>query len=109
MTGYEELRRILAEAYDQSAKGKGRARHANARPWTEQPILSITRTVSAGFPYGQALKKVGESYGMLDRGEYQAAKAELLGAIVYIAAAIYHIEEQFITAREKSNDDSDSL
>ena len=90
---YGALRGILDEAYNQSAKGKGLERHGNGRAWTEQPILAITRDTGIGFPTGQAIKKVTEAVGMLGRGEGDAAARELLGAIVYTAAAIHFIRE----------------
>ena len=91
---YGALRGILDEAYNQSAKGKGLERHGNGKAWTEQPILAITRDTGIGFPTGQAIKKVTEAVGMLGRGEGDAAARELLGAIVYTAAAIHFIREQ---------------
>ena len=90
---YGALRGILDEAYNQSAKGKGLERHGNGKAWTEQPILAITRDTGIGFPTGQAIKKVTEAVGMLGRGEGDAAARELLGAIVYTAAAIHFIRE----------------
>ena len=90
---YGALRGILDEAYNQSAKGKGLERHGNGKAWTEQPILAITRDTGIGFPTGQAIKKVTEAVGMLGRGEGGAAARELLGAIVYTAAAIHFIRE----------------
>ena len=93
--GYEPLARILALAYDQSAKGKGKERHANARPFDKQPIMEIGRMLAStcdGELY-QVMKKVQEASGMISRGNTQAAKAELLGAIVYSAAAYLLIEE----------------
>jgi len=93
--GYEPLARILALAYDQSAKGKGKERHANARPFEKQPIMEIGRmlgSVCDGEMY-QIIKKVQEASNMVARGNAPAAKAELLGAIVYSAAAYLLIEE----------------
>lgn len=90
---YGALHEILMEAYYQSAEGKGRVRHSNNLPWTDQPILTITRTVGEGFPLGQAIKKLTEGSGMKSRGELEAARAEFLGAIVYTAAAIRYIDE----------------
>lgn len=91
--GYEDLRAILDEAYAQSAHGKGKERHANNLPWDKQPILQITRAAGVGFPVGQALKKLTEAIGMLDKGKHGAAEREILGAIVYAAAAIRYIRE----------------
>jgi hypothetical protein len=90
---YGDLLAILADAYEQSATGKGATRHANGRPWADQPIMTITRSVGIGFPLGQAIKKALEAQGMLGRGECRAARAELLGAIVYLAAAVRRIDE----------------
>jgi hypothetical protein len=93
MSDYAELQRVLDLAYQQSANGKGNERHANGRPITEQPIMQITRMVGYGFPAGQAQKKLQEAGGMLKAGRPEAAQAELLGAIVYCAAAWLYIEE----------------
>ena len=92
--GYFSLESVLDLALEQSAVGKGKERHANDLPFIDQPIMQISRQVGVGFPLGQAMKKAGESSGMLSRGEKEAAKRELLGAIVYLAAAYIYIEEQ---------------
>lgn len=92
--GYEPLARVLEAAYDQSSRGKGKERHANARPFMRQPIMEIARMVGSGYQIGQIMKKVQEAKGMADRSQYQAAKAELLGAIVYSAAAYMLLDEQ---------------
>lgn len=90
---YAALRAILDAALAQSAEGKGRERHADGRPWEAQPINTITAAVGIGFPLGQAVKKLTEAAGMLRRGEADAARAELLGAIVYTAAAVHAVEK----------------
>lgn len=92
--GYEALAGILQEAHDQAASGKGKERHANARPFMQQPILEIGRMCGLGYPTGQAQKKTQEAVGMFNRGEHKRAEAELLGAINYLAAAILLIREQ---------------
>lgn len=86
---YDILRKILDEAYDQAATGKGKERHANGKPWDEQPIAEIGRMVGTGFNTGQAIKKLQES----SRMEGETAVRELLGAIVYAASAIMLIRE----------------
>lgn len=93
--GYEQLAGVLAEAHDQAASGKGRERH-NGRgvSFDRQPILEIGRMCGPGFNTGQAMKKIQEAMGMLQRGETDAAIRELLGAINYTAAAILLIREQ---------------
>jgi hypothetical protein len=98
---YVTLRTVLNDAYLQSAEGKGKERHANQLPFDQQPILQIARSVGVGFPMGQAIKKISEASGMLARNQQDAAIAELLGAIVYSAAAILKIRED-----KKAIDDS---
>ena len=89
--GYAPLAAVLKEAYDQASKGKGHERHANGRPFIDQPIFQINRSV--GTNHGavfQACKKAEESTGL----PTEAAIKELLGTIVYAAAAIILLREQ---------------
>ena len=83
--GYESLARVLQRAYNQAAQGKGAERHACNRPFTEQPMQSISELLGSetGLLY-QAMKKIQESQRM----DQDAAIRELLGAINYIAGAI---------------------
>ena len=90
---YASLRSVLDEAYDQSANGKGKERHANDKAFVDQPILGISRMVGVGGPAFQAMKKIQEACGMAGRDEKDAAIRELLGAIVYSAAAIIYLRE----------------
>lgn len=94
--GYGPLARVLEDAYEQSAAGKGKERHANGRPFVKQPIIEIGRMLSStcdGQLY-QAIKKAQEASGMIDRGDFDAAERELLGGIVYLAAAVLLIREK---------------
>ena len=91
---YAPLKRVLMTAYNHAAVGKGRERHANGGDFLTQDIMAIARVHGIGFQTGQAEKKVRESHGMVDRGEYRAARAELLGAINYLAAAYLLMEEK---------------
>lgn len=91
--GYEPLRRVLEEAYNQSARGKGRERHAHEKPFLQQPIMEIGRMVGVGGHTYQISKKAQEATTMASRSQHAAAKAELLGVIVYAAAAFLLIEE----------------
>lgn len=86
--GYEDLAGVLRQAYHQAAGGKGADRHAGGQPFDAQPMQTICDLVGRGFALGQAIKKIQESQRM----EPDAAKRELLGAIVYLAGAIIHIE-----------------
>lgn len=95
---YITLATALHAAYAQSASGKGRERHANGRPFDRQPIMEIGRMVGPGYQIGQAMKKGQEAMGMLSRNEHARAQAELLGAIVYMAAAWLLVAEQTLDA-----------
>ena len=90
--GYENLARILQGAYNQSAKGKGKHRHANNKPFEKQPIMAIGGMVGVGGHTYQVCKKAQEATSMVAREEYDAAIAEMRGVIVYAAAAILLIE-----------------
>lgn len=81
--GYDSLRYVLTLAIEQASVGKGKERHANGKPFDRQPIMEIGRMVGSGYPLGQAMKKAQES----TRLPPDRAKAELLGAINYLAAA----------------------
>ena len=95
--GYEQLAKILADALAHAATGKGNDRHANGKPFEDQPMQIITGMVGIGFPLGQAMKKAQEAKGMVERGQTSAARSELLGAINYLAGAIMAIGGDGIT------------
>lgn len=97
--GYADLMKVLQAAHDQASIGKGRERHANDRPFLEQPIMVLGRLYGPGFTLGQSGKKTQESQGMITRGEYEAAKAEILGAIVYLAAT-WHLYDELQADQE---------
>lgn len=86
--GYESLGSVLAEAVEQAAGGKGAERHAySSEPFSGQLIREIPFRLGPGgecFCLGQAVKKIYESR----RLPPDRARAELLGAVVYIAAAV---------------------
>jgi hypothetical protein len=86
---YAALRHVLRLALEQAAEGKGKERHANDKPFDQQPMMEIGRMVGHGFCLGQAIKKAQES----SRMEPDAAKRELLGAINYLAGAYLLLEE----------------
>lgn len=103
--GYGELDRILDLAYRQSALGKGHARHAYSpigfRPWQDQPILANARQVGPGGPAQQIMKKAQESVGMSVERNFDGAKNEALGVIVY-AAALFKLYEEMEQAHKDS-------
>lgn len=91
VVGYDSLRAVLDRAFDQASAGKGRERHARAdEPFEQQVILEGARRFGTGALLFQAYKKAEES----QRLDADRAVAELLGAIVYLAAAVIHREEQ---------------
>lgn len=85
--GYESLGLALGEAVAQAARGKGADRHAEkGEPFSDQLIMSIPKRLGPGgecFCLGQAAKKIFESRRLAPA----PARAELLGAINYLAAA----------------------
>lgn len=85
--GYESLGRALGEAVAQASRGKGADRHAEkGEPFSDQLIMSIPKRLGEGgecFCLGQAVKKICESR----RLPPDRARAELLGAVNYVAAA----------------------
>ena len=85
--GYESLGLALGEAVAQASRGKGADRHAEkGEPFSDQLIMSIPKRLGEGgecFCLGQALKKICESRRLAPA----PARAELLGAINYVAAA----------------------
>ena len=89
---YATLESILRDAYGQSAYGKGKVRHANeGQRFEEQPICVLTDMVGLGYPVGQLMKKAHEAIGMAGRKEFALAYQELLGVIVYAAAAARYV------------------
>ena len=85
--GYESLGLALGEAVAQASRGKGAERHAESgEKFSDQLIMSIPKRLGPGgecFCLGQALKKICESR----RLPPDRARAELLGAVNYVAAA----------------------
>lgn len=86
--GYVALRRVLDEAFNQAASGKGSDRHAApGENFTRQIICEVERRLP-GFCGGQAVKKIYEAERLEETRGCAAADAEDLGAIVYLAARI---------------------
>lgn len=103
--GYEPLARVLTEAYDQAAKGKGKKRHANDQPFHKQPIMQIARMVGIGGHSYQICKKAQEAKTMADRNDFEAARQEFLGVIVYAAAAFLLIDEMELAYNPDEEED----
>lgn len=93
--GYEALTGVLEEAINQAANGKGLERHADGRPFHDQPILREALAVGLGFPAGQARKKILEAVRCC--GDHpERAVADLLGAINYTAALVIAIRAMMV-------------
>lgn len=92
---YQALADVLRMALDQAQSGKGRDRHADDKPFLEQPILNIARMLDGvgGHAY-QIAKKAQEATRMARRDQDGAAIQELLGVIVYASAAVILIREK---------------
>lgn len=84
--GYDELAIILRDAFVQASEGKGAERHANSKPFHEQPMQTVSDLFDSdkGMAF-QIVKKLREG---LDMPEYERLERELLGVIVYTAGAI---------------------
>lgn len=87
---YIGLQAVLDRAFEQAAHGKGAERHAQEKPFEEQPMQKLIELYGTGFALGQAGKKMQEA----QRLARDAAVRELLGAINYIAGAVIHLEKQ---------------
>jgi len=104
---YLHIAQILAEALDQSQDGKGHERHAHSVdgegdvPFSEQPIMVLGKTFGIGFDLGQAAKKLHEAMHL----PAERARKEILGAIVYAAAAAVLIEDTDATVADDIIDD----
>ena len=88
---YDSLSGVLLEALAQAQTGKGFKRHANGRPFENQPMLEISRQLGSNhFCLGQAMKKIQESTRM----DPADAEHELKGAICYLGGAILRLREE---------------
>ena len=70
-----------------------RARRLRARPGSLKGESAKGREPKCKSPGGQACKKAQEASRMAAAGERERAKAELLGAINYLAGAVIVLEE----------------
>lgn len=89
---YAALVGVLERAYEQSAGGKGKDRHVKSegQRFERQPICELQRLYGSGYAFGQVGKKMEEA----QRLPKEQAVAELLGGIVYLAAAVIVREEE---------------
>ena len=93
IAGYESLAAVLDDALEQAQGGKGVERHAgNGEAFEDQQIVQLGEWMGSStvFDVGQACKKSIESTRLPD----DRARAELLGAINYLAAAVITIDRR---------------
>lgn len=88
---YSELADVLHDAYEQAANGKGRDRHDWGEDFTSQWICDGLYYHGVGAALFQAEKKIREVHKL---GDNPAKVHELLGAIVYLAAAVLHLRQK---------------
>jgi hypothetical protein len=94
---YEVLNQHLQKAFNRSATGKGKARHATDERWEEQKLVWIPKFLidhpnGSAAPAYQAIKKTieaGRIYKTIGKPE---AVAEIYDAIVYLCATAHLIE-----------------
>lgn len=88
---YRDLLMVMQQAYTQAAKGKGKERHTKKKNqhFDDQPICALQRLYGNGYAFGQVGKKMEEA----QRLPYEQARAELLGAINYLCAAVIVLDE----------------
>lgn len=89
--GYDELLKVLLEAYKRASVGKGHERHSRGEPFTNQWILRGSRMFGAGSLNYQIGKKNEE---MIRMEEPERKINELLDIIVYAAAEIILLKEK---------------
>ena len=84
--GYEQLADVLVAAYGQASAGKGAERHADGKPFHEQPMQTGSDLLGtdAGLAF-QAIKKIREGSNFEDADRFER---EMLGAINYVAGMI---------------------
>lgn len=110
----DNFRQILEKAYDQVAKGKGKARHGIDKEFYEQPWRVIAEHVGTEFLIGQAIKKLMElkthkiaqssSDSVKQLEEHKKRwHTDALGAIVYIVMTVMYEEYKDMKDIDKTN------
>jgi|ETNvirnome_2_300_1030623.scaffolds.fasta_scaffold00133_15 hypothetical protein len=95
----EKLKKIFETALKQATDGKGWERHGkhHGADFSKQPMQTIADMVGAGGPLFQAMKKIQEAntiWESKDRNYGARTTRELYGAMVYIAGAVYWMQNQ---------------
>lgn len=100
--GYERLYAVFRDAHDQAAIGKGDERHANNLPFDEQRMQTISQGIGSpdGMAY-QVIKKIQEGLQMNDHAR---TRAELLGALNYLAGIVIFLDDKQHAAEQQEAD-----
>lgn len=91
--GYESLAQVMIMAIDQASSGKG-TRHSDEEPFEKQEICNGARTCGVGAMIYQVRKKSLEAKRMAEGKIDGDPTRDLLGSMVYNAAAVIAVEEQ---------------
>jgi hypothetical protein len=86
---YFQLQEVFKMAYDRASKTKGRVRHANSKPFEEQPACTELRLFGIEPAVYQIRKKAREAVNLPPT----MAINELLDVMVYSAAAVIVLSE----------------
>lgn len=105
--GYQEFIAVLGKAYHQSAFGKGKERHGEGRDFSQQPILTEALELSSAASAYQVSKKSKEAYRLAARGEFDKAKEDILGSIVYAVTQFLVVEEEERRYKEKHDNEAE--
>ena len=87
---YVSLKCVLTQAYDEASIGKGHERHATEANFEDQQLCQDLRAFGVSPALYQIRKKALE----VDRLNYHHQKNELLGIIIYAAAAVIELERE---------------
>jgi hypothetical protein len=82
--GYEILLDLFIDALARTQSGKGKERHSENKPFSQQDIVQIPLSEGHGFTRGQVIKKIKEA----KRLNYPNSRNELLDSIIYLFADI---------------------
>lgn len=102
---YYSLAMVFEKALEQAIAGKGKERHASdGQRFEDQLICDINRRLgSIDGQLFQGIKKAYESKRLLRIKGNEAAKHELLGAMVYLASCVILIDEGVGTNGQEEN------
>jgi len=102
---YQSLRNELDEAFSRASKGKGYERHANGKPFHEQPIIVLNEALnSLDGALFQIMKKCAEIQNIK---EADRKLKEIDDVIVYAAATKMLIRKMYVN-RTSNNSNTDT-